>query len=83
MKIVLVNKFYYPRGGDCIHVIQLKKLLEKNGHQVYVFSMDYKQNIKLVEDEYWPTFVDFSANSFNSIVKKVISPFGASEVIKK
>ncbi|SFE81677.1 glycosyltransferase [Thermophagus xiamenensis] len=83
MKIVLVNKFYYPRGGDCIHVIQLKKLLEKNGHQVYVFSMDYKQNIKLVEDEYWPTFVDFSANSFNSIVKKVIRPFGASEVIKK
>ena len=30
MRILLANKFYYARGGDCICTINLEELLIKN-----------------------------------------------------
>ncbi len=59
-KILLVNKFYYHRGGDCIQTINLRKILEDNGHEVAVFSMQYPQNIPSGYDKYYPKQVDFS-----------------------
>ena len=59
-KILLVNKFYYNRGGDCIQTINLRKILEANGHEVAVFSMQYPQNIESGYDKYYPSQVDFS-----------------------
>lgn len=48
MKILLSNKFYYRRGGDCIYMLNLEQLLKSHGHQVAIFAMDYpkmkKQN---------------------------------------
>lgn len=34
MKILLANKFYYRRGGDCVYTINLEQLLKKHGHEV-------------------------------------------------
>ena len=31
MKILLANKFYYRRGGDCIYKLDLEKLLKVHG----------------------------------------------------
>ena len=28
MKILLANKFYYRRGGDCIHMLNLEQMLK-------------------------------------------------------
>ena len=33
-RILLVNKFYYPRGGDCICMINLEALLRRLGYEV-------------------------------------------------
>ena len=30
-RVLLVNKFYYPRGGDCIVVLNTEALLRDNG----------------------------------------------------
>lgn len=38
MKILLANKFYYRRGGDCIYMLNLEKLLKAHGHEVAVFA---------------------------------------------
>ena len=38
-RILLVNKFYYPRGGDCICMINLEALLRRLGYEVAVYSM--------------------------------------------
>lgn len=54
MKILIVNKFLYPRGGDCICTLNLRNLLEKNGHKVVFFSMDHPLNNKFAEDKYFP-----------------------------
>lgn len=43
MKILLANKFYYRRGGDCVHTLNLEQLLKAHGHEVAVFAMDYPE----------------------------------------
>jgi len=45
MKILLVNKFYYPQGGAERYLFELKSLLEKNGHQVIPFAMSDEKNV--------------------------------------
>lgn len=46
MKILLANKFYYRRGGDCIYMLNLEQLLKQHGHEVAIFSMDYPDNLE-------------------------------------
>jgi len=60
MKILLANKFYYPRGGDCIYTIELEKLLKENGHEVAVFSMQHPSNLTSEHSDYFPSHVDFN-----------------------
>ena len=45
MRILLSNKFYYRRGGDCIYVLNLEELLKSHGHEVAIFAMQYPDNI--------------------------------------
>ena len=45
MKVLIVNKFYYPRGGDCICAMMLEEMLRKRGHITAVFAMDYPLNV--------------------------------------
>ena len=44
MNILLANKFYYRRGGDCIYTMNLEKMLKEKGHEVAVYAMKYHQN---------------------------------------
>lgn len=39
MKILLVNKFLYPRGGAETYILKVGKQLEKMGHEVQYFGM--------------------------------------------
>ena len=59
MRVLLVNKFYYPRGGDCVVVINTEKLLRENGVEVQVFAMDYPQNLPAHYQDYFPSQVSF------------------------
>ena len=43
-RVLLVNKFYYPRGGDCIVVLNTEALLRENGVDAQVFAMEYPDN---------------------------------------
>ena len=44
-RVLLVNKFYYPRGGDCVVVLNTETLLRENGVETQVFAMEYPQNL--------------------------------------
>ena len=54
MKILLANKFYYRRGGDCIYMLNLEQLLKAHGHEVAVFAMDYPENLDTPWKKYFP-----------------------------
>ena len=75
MRILLCNKFYYRRGGDCIVTMDLEQLLKAHGHDVAIFSMDYPKNIGSPWKKYWPSNM--------SKVKAFTRPFGDGEVRKK
>ena len=44
MKILLVNKFYYIKGGCETYYFSLKKLLEEKNNKVIPFSMNHERN---------------------------------------
>ena len=45
MKILMVNKFLYPKGGAETYVLKLGKILEEQGHEVQYFGLSDEKNI--------------------------------------
>ena len=71
MKILMVNKFFYIKGGSETYYFSLKKLLEQNGHEVIDFSMKDEKNF---ESKYADFFVDgVDYNKKQSIFSKIKS----------
>lgn len=75
MNILLANKFYYRRGGDCIYMLNLEQLLKEHGHKVAVFAMDYPENIETPWEQYFPQNM--------SKLMAFTRPFGSAEVKAK
>lgn len=75
MRILLSNKFYYRRGGDCIYMLNLEQLLKTHGHEVAVFAMDYPENIETPWRKYFPRNM--------SKLMALTRPFGSREVRRK
>jgi glycosyltransferase involved in cell wall biosynthesis len=72
-KVLLVNNFYYNRGGDCTYLFGLKNILEKKGHNVIVFSMHHPQNIDSLWSKYFVNYINYDEEvkriSFKSVIK--------------
>lgn len=62
-KILIVTKFYYRRGGDCIYALNLERLLREQGHEVAVFAMQYPENLPSEWSAYWPSEISFSGGA--------------------
>jgi glycosyltransferase involved in cell wall biosynthesis len=58
-KILLVNNFFYNRGGDCTYLFALKKCLEENGHRTVVFSMQHPQNFDSIWSKYFVNYINY------------------------
>ena len=43
MKILMVNKFLYPKGGAETYVLKLGACLASQGHEVQYFGMDHER----------------------------------------
>jgi glycosyltransferase involved in cell wall biosynthesis len=59
MKILLINKFLYPKGGDAISTINTGRLLEAKGHQVFFWGMNHPQNREYPTKKYFVDHVDY------------------------
>lgn len=81
LKILIVNKFYYPRGGDCVAALSMEKLLKEKGHEVAVFSMQYPLNLPSPWSRYFPPTVNFSGKGLINKLKASIRIFYSIEVI--
>ena len=80
MKILLANKFYYPRGGDCIYTLHLESLLKSKGHEVAAFAIQHPQNQPNAFQHYFPSEVSYSSEGGKNLVKTFLRPLGAKEV---
>ena len=53
MKILLVNKFHYIKGGSETYYFTLAKALEERGHQVVYFAMKDPKNLPCKQECYF------------------------------
>ncbi len=60
MKVLLVNKFLYPKGGSETYVFKLGETLEKYGHQVEYFGLENEKNTVGNSAGAFVTDMDFS-----------------------
>ena len=61
MKILLVNKFHYIKGGSETYYFGLADLLRSKGHEVIFFSMKDPRNYPCKQEKYFVDNVDFNA----------------------
>ncbi len=64
-RVLLVNKFYYPRGGDCVVVLNTEALLRENGVEAQVFAMEYPQNLPAHYQDNFASKVTFGGGMSN------------------
>lgn len=80
LKVLIVNKFFYPRGGDCICTINLERLLREHGHITAVYSMDYPENIPTQWSSYFAPRVDFSSGGIRASLAAVKRIMGLGDI---
>ena len=64
-RVLLVNKFYYPRGGDCVVVLNTEALLRENGVDAQVFAMEYPENLQTYYQDKFASEVSFAGGLGN------------------
>lgn len=63
MKILMVNKFHYLKGGSEKYYFELAELLREHGHEVAFFSMKDEKNIKTDCKEFFVEQIDLNTGS--------------------
>ena len=84
MRILLVNKFHYLKGGSEKYYFELGQLLKENGHEVAYFSMKDEKNIVTGDKEYFVEPIDlnsenklkamniiYSRNNYNKMIEAI------------
>ena len=61
MKILMVQKYHYRRGGDSVCMFNLAGILRGEGHRVAHFSMHHPQNVESEFSDYFTSELDFPA----------------------
>ena len=69
MKILMVNKFYYIKGGSETYYFSLKRKLEEDGHVVIDFSMNDDKNYESQYSNFFVENVDYSGR--HSVFSKI------------
>jgi glycosyltransferase involved in cell wall biosynthesis len=73
MKILLVNKFYYPNRGADKYFLFLEKLLKDRGHEVRVFAMESAKNLPSPDSKYFSPEIDLHSKSISGKLKAALS----------
>ncbi|MBE6737631.1 MAG: glycosyltransferase family 4 protein [Ruminococcaceae bacterium] len=71
MRILLVNKFLYQKGGAETYVFKLGEMLTKHGHQVEYFGLENEKNIVGNNAGSYVSDIDFSTG----VGKNLKAPF--------
>ncbi len=73
MKILLVNKFHWPKGGSEKYYFELGQLLKDHGHEVAYFSMEDEKNIKTGDKEYFVKASDMNSKNITKALSVIYS----------
>ena len=71
MKVLMINKFLYPKGGAETYTLALGKMLQIHGHDVQYFGLNNKKNTVGNQIGVYVKDIDFS----KGIRKNLSAPF--------
>lgn len=64
MKILMIDKYFFIKGGAERYYFELKDILESHGHQVIPFSMTHPRNFKTPFAGYFVRNIDYNPVTF-------------------
>jgi glycosyltransferase involved in cell wall biosynthesis len=65
MNVLLINKFFYRRGGSEVSLFLTARALEKHGHRTAFLAMSHPDNLPSPYDRYFVSGVDFEAPAWS------------------
>lgn len=71
MKVLLVNKYWYPKGGAEVVAMKTKDFLEAAGHEVAIFAMQHPKNT--VKNDLYPVEIDYRKDSLAKKIQNVFN----------
>ena len=71
MRVLIINKFLYPKGGAETYFLKIGEFLKDHGHAVSYFGMTDARNTVGNEEGFYTGNIDFHTRSF----KKFFYPF--------
>ena len=85
MKILMVNKFLYPKGGSETYIFKVGKQLMKAGHEVQYFGMDHPKRVVGNHAESYTSEMDFHTGKLQKILypARILYSIEARKKIKK
>lgn len=63
MKVLMIDKYYFVKGGAERYMFELTKVLEAHGHKVIPFSMKHPSNFPTPYSDYFVENIDFNGES--------------------
>ncbi len=82
MRILIVNKFYYPRGGDCVCAMNTESMLREQGHEVAFYAMDFEQNVSSNYTSYFAPQISFQGGGVSGKLKALARLFAPKDVAR-
>jgi glycosyltransferase involved in cell wall biosynthesis len=83
MKVLQINKHFYPKGGSETVFFNTIQLLEQHGHTVIPFSMKDPKNRKTPYDSYFVDYTEPAQSGFWAKIKHLPSFFYNREAAEK
>jgi glycosyltransferase involved in cell wall biosynthesis len=77
MRILLVNTYHFPGGGDSTYNFHLADLLREKGHQVAFFAMQDQRNLPDPNADLFVEYIDYRA------LNRSKSPLAGLQVLKR
>jgi len=60
MKVLLINKYFFSKGGSETCFFDTARILSNNGHEVFFFSMQHPSNSPSTETEFFTSHIDYN-----------------------
>ena len=73
MRILLINKCHYLKGGSEKYYFELGELLKEHGNEVAYFSMEDDKNIKTGDKEYFVKKSDMNSKNITKAFSVIYS----------
>jgi glycosyltransferase involved in cell wall biosynthesis len=75
MKVLLVNKFFYPRGGEEVYLYELASILKEKGHEVIPFSTKHPDNWPSPYERYFIDRIELDGTATRMNLREKIKTF--------